>query len=318
MPSEFLHNHPDFDALLRIVADQKQISPYLVEKDYWIMHCLFGLQEMDLNFELKGGTSLSKGFGIINRFSEDIDIRIEPPSELKVNTNPKATKANQVAGRKGYYDWLASNIKLNGLESVTRDHEFDDEQHYRSGGVRLRYPVKTDELQGIKAGVLLEVGFDDVTPNTPKTVSSWAFDFAKDKVDVLDNRALDVPCYHPGYTFVEKLQTISTKFRKQQEEKTFPVNFMRHYYDIYCLLSVSEVKEFIGTEEYQAHKNKRFPKVDNQILSENQAFLLSDDETYRLFESAYQESVSLYYQDQPSFRDIRERIVSAIQSVEGI
>ena len=318
MPFEFLHNHPDFDALLRIVADQKQISPYLVEKDYWIMHCLFGLQEMDLNFELKGGTSLSKGFGIINRFSEDIDIRIEPPSELKVNTNPKATKANQVAGRKGYYDWLASNIKINGLESVTRDHEFDDEQHYRSGGVRLRYPVKTDELQGIKAGVLLEIGFDDVTPNIPKTISSWAFDFAKDKVDVLDNRALNVACYHPGYTFVEKLQTISTKFRKQQEEGTFPVNFMRHYYDIYCLLSVSEVKEFIGTEGYQAHKNKRFPKADNQILSENQAFLLSDDETHRLFESAYQESSSLYYQDQPSFRDIRERIVSAIQSVEGI
>lgn len=318
MPSEFLHSHPDFDALLRIVADQKQISPYLVEKDYWIMHCLFGLQGMGLNFELKGGTSLSKGFGIINRFSEDIDIRIEPPAELKVNTNPKATKANQVAGRKGYYDWLASNIKINGLESVTRDHEFDDEQHYRSGGVRLQYPVKTDELQGIKAGVLLEVGFDDVTPNIPKTISSWAFDFAKDKVDVLDNRALDVTCYHPGYTFVEKLQTISTKFRKQQEEGTFPVNFMRHYYDIYCLLNVSEVKQFIGTDEYRAHKNKRFPKADNQILAENQAFLLSDEQTYRLFESAYQDSASLFYQDQPRFKDIRKGIVSAIRSIEGM
>ena len=318
MSSEFLHNHPDFDALLRIVADEKQISPYLVEKDYWIMHCLFGLQEMGLNFELKGGTSLSKGFGIINRFSENIDIRIEPPAELKVNTNPKATRTNQVASRKGYYDWLASNIKINGLESVTRDHEFDDRQHYRSGGVRLRYPVHTDELQGIKAGVLLEVGFDDVTPNISKTISSWAFDFAKDKVDVLDNRALDVDCYHPGYTFVEKLQTISTKFRKQQEEGTFPVNFMRHYYDVYCLIDVEEVKAFLGSKQYRDHKNKRFPKADKQILAENQAFFLSNDETYRLFESAYKESASLYYQDQPSFKDIRKRIVSVIQSIEGM
>jgi len=318
MPSEFLHNHPDFDALLRIVADQKQISPYLVEKDYWIMHCLFGLQEMDLNFELKGGTSLSKGFGVIHRFSEDIDLRIEPPENLTVNTNPKATKSNQVAGRKDYYDWLADNIEIDGLESVARDYEFDDQQHYRSGGVRLRYPVHTDELQGIKAGVLLEVGFDDVTPNIPKTISSWAFDFAKDKVDVLDNRALDVACYHPGYTFVEKLQTISTKFRKQQEEGTFPVNFMRHYYDIYCLLNVKEVKEFIGTDEYQAHKQKRFPTADNQTLSENQAFLLSDDETYRLFESAYIQSSSLYYQNQPSFAGIIKKIIEAIQSVEGV
>lgn len=318
MPLEFLHNHSDFDALLRIVADEKRISPYLIEKDYWIMHCLFGLQEMGLNFELKGGTSLSKGFGIINRFSEDIDIRIEPPSELNVNTNPKAIKTNQVAGRKAYYDWLADNIGIDGLESVTRDHEFDDKQHYRSGGVRLRYPVQTDELQGIKAGVLLEVGFDDITPNIPKTISSWAFDFAKDKVEVMDNRALDVDCYHPGYTFVEKLQTISTKFRKQQEEGTFPVNFIRHYYDIYCLLDVSEVKQFIGTDEYRAHKNKRFPNADNQILAENQAFLLSDDEAFRLFESAYIQSSSLYYQDQPNFTEIRKKITEAIQSFDGI
>jgi predicted nucleotidyltransferase component of viral defense system len=34
---------------------------------------------LGLNFELKGGTSLSKGFGLIHRFSEDIDIRIDPP-----------------------------------------------------------------------------------------------------------------------------------------------------------------------------------------------------------------------------------------------
>jgi predicted nucleotidyltransferase component of viral defense system len=48
----------------------------LVEKDYWIMHCLWGLKSQGSTFELKGGTSLSKGFGIIKRFSEDIDIRL--------------------------------------------------------------------------------------------------------------------------------------------------------------------------------------------------------------------------------------------------
>ena len=40
------------------------------------MHCLWGLQQQGFQFELKGGTSLSKGFGIIERFSEDIDIQI--------------------------------------------------------------------------------------------------------------------------------------------------------------------------------------------------------------------------------------------------
>jgi predicted nucleotidyltransferase component of viral defense system len=74
MPADYLHNHPEFSDLIRIVAREKGIAPALVEKDYWIMHCLYGLQQFGLQFELKGGTSLSKGWKIINRFSEDIDI----------------------------------------------------------------------------------------------------------------------------------------------------------------------------------------------------------------------------------------------------
>lgn len=79
MQSEtYLHEHPDFPDLIRIVATDKGIIPQLIEKDYWIMHCLYGLTKQGFNFELKGGTSLSKGFNIIHRFSEDIDIQINP------------------------------------------------------------------------------------------------------------------------------------------------------------------------------------------------------------------------------------------------
>jgi predicted nucleotidyltransferase component of viral defense system len=81
MPTDYLHNHKQFSDLIRIVAEQKGIDPALVEKDYWIMHCLYGLQKLELAFELKGGTSLSKGFKIIDRFSEDIDIRTSGQSE---------------------------------------------------------------------------------------------------------------------------------------------------------------------------------------------------------------------------------------------
>ena len=45
-----------------------------------------------------------------------------------------------------------------------------------------------------------QVGFDDVAPNTPRNISSWACDFAANRVEVIDNRALVVPCCHPGYT----------------------------------------------------------------------------------------------------------------------
>lgn len=75
MPSDnFLHELKDFNDLILAVSRERGILPYLVEKDYWIMHALYGLQRQGFSFELKGGTSLSKGYRIIERFSEDIDI----------------------------------------------------------------------------------------------------------------------------------------------------------------------------------------------------------------------------------------------------
>lgn len=65
--SDYLHNHKDFAALLRIVGQELSIEPGLIEKDYWIMHVLYGLKQQGYEFELKGGTSLSKGYGIILR-----------------------------------------------------------------------------------------------------------------------------------------------------------------------------------------------------------------------------------------------------------
>ena len=108
MPADYLHNHPDFPDLIRIVAHEKGIDPALVEKDYWIMHCLYGLEQLGLKFELKGGTSLSKGFQIINRFSEDIDIRIEPPPDQNVKTGRNHDKPAHIKSRRDFYDWLAN------------------------------------------------------------------------------------------------------------------------------------------------------------------------------------------------------------------
>ena len=90
--SDYLHNHKEFRALLRIVGAELNIEPGLVEKDYWIMHVLYGLKQQGYQFELKGGTSLSKGYGIIHRFSEDIDIHIKPPAEMEINENPNNNK----------------------------------------------------------------------------------------------------------------------------------------------------------------------------------------------------------------------------------
>jgi len=68
-----------------------------------------------LQFELKGGTSLSKGFGIIKRFSEDIDIRIEPPTNMKVRTGRNLNDPSDILSRKQFYEMLAKTINITSI-----------------------------------------------------------------------------------------------------------------------------------------------------------------------------------------------------------
>ncbi|MDP3308448.1 nucleotidyl transferase AbiEii/AbiGii toxin family protein [Methylotenera sp.] len=311
----FLHQHKDFTELIRQIARSLKVAPYLIEKDYWLMHSLWALQQQGWQFELKGGTSLSKGYAIIDRFSEDIDIRFEPSADLDLKTGKNHDKPAHLAARKAFFDQLAEQITIPGIIQVRRDTDFDDDK-LRNGGIILDYPSVTEQLPGVKEGILLEVGFDVTAPNSPCTISSWALDAAlKAKVEIIDNRAVDVACYSPAYTFVEKLQTVSTKFRKQQETSTFPKNFMRHYYDIYCLLDNVQVQAFIGKAEYIAHKQARFPAADNQHIASNEAFLLSNPATRALYQREYEKTEALYYTGQIPFSEILARIHQHIEQL---
>jgi hypothetical protein len=318
MPSDFLHNHKDFSDLLNILADEKRIQPALIEKDYWLMHVLYGLRKQGFEFELKGGTSLSKGYKIIDRFSEDIDIHIKPPLELKVEENPNKNKPGHKESRRKYFDWLAKEIKIAGVISNERDHAFDNTNTFRNGGIRLLYESKTAGIPGVKEGILLEAGFDKVTPYNRLTISSWAYDRALtiSGIAIIDNRAIDIACYHPGYTFVEKLQTIATKFRQFQASAVLQLNLMRQYYDLYCLLNNPEVQKFISTKEFEKHKIDRFPNQDLVVpVAKNEAFLLSDLKIRAAFRKSYEETEALYYNGQPDFDKLLVRIKSNIDKL---
>jgi hypothetical protein len=227
-----------------------------------------------------------------------------------VNENPKNEKPANVAARKNFYDWLAADISIEGIVRVERDTDFDNTKSYSSGGIRLYYDNLTDQVEGIKAGILLEAGFDRVTPNEKLTISSWAYDRAVAQgVEVIDNRAKGIACYNPGYTFVEKLQTIATKFRREKETGNTSVNFMRQYYDVYSLLGREDIQVFIGTPEYLAHKEDRFPKPDLAIpVNKNEAFLLNDELFRASYKKRYADTAALYYVGQPDFDQLLARI----------
>ena len=57
----FLHQLPDVKELFEITAKERNLLPGIIEKDYWLMHCLWGIQQQGFQFEMKGRTSLSRG-----------------------------------------------------------------------------------------------------------------------------------------------------------------------------------------------------------------------------------------------------------------
>lgn len=318
MPEQYLHERKNFRALISTLSQEMGILPTLIEKDYWIMQSLHGLRTSGLTFELKGGTSLSKGYNIIERFSEDIDLHINPPqqfieeTQIIVNENPGSTSKSVIANREILFDWLAQNIRIDGITEIVRDKAFDDEK-FRSAGIRLIYPTLFDPVPGIKDGILLEAGFAKVTPNSPLTIISWMYDKAvESNIKIKDNRAKDILCYHPGYTLVEKLQTISTKYRADSSEgkkDKAKVNFMRQYYDVYHLLRQDAIIEFIVTDEYHKHKQFWFPKADFAIpINKNQAFLLDDEDIRADYRERYASTSALYYSGQPDFDKMIEFI----------
>ena len=88
---------------------------------------------------------------------------------------------------------------------------------------------------------------------------------------------------------------------------------MRHYYDVYSLLDRTEVQAFIATEEYTAHKDRRFRNLDNKDIAKNEAFVLNDVDTRKTYAATYAKTSALYYGRKPTFDEILERIKEWIE-----
>jgi hypothetical protein len=76
----------------------------------------------------------------------------------------------------------------------------------------------------------------------------------------------------------------------------------------YSLLERPEVQAFIGTNDYRAHKDRRFRSLDNKNIAKNEAFILGDPETRKTYAETYAKTSALYYGSKPTFDQILERI----------
>jgi len=223
---------------IRTAAAESGLSELIVEKDFWVvwlLEQLFALSPAVGPFTFKGGTSLSKGFSAIQRFSEDIDISIGratlgfPDDEYfyaAVSAKETKRRVEQIRG-------VVSQYAVESLLPALRNQVAGKIQGAWSfecgepGSLRFQYPTKQIGTIGyIKPDVLIEFGHADSWPATDVTISPYLVDALEPVTGSIRVRVLD-----PQRTFWEKA-TILHEIAHRDEQIPFPLGYSRHYYDL--------------------------------------------------------------------------------------
>ncbi len=245
-----VHDDGGFEDLLAIVAADRKVPVALVEKDYWVTHTLWALKHAGLELWFKGGTSLSKGFDLIERFSEDLDLRIEPGAigGLAPITSWKSEGTKAVRARREYFTTLATKIAVPGARVEVDETAIDD--RWFSVQLRVSYPGRhLAQLGPFVPFVRLELGNARVTPFVERDMTSFVHEHLT-RIGQLggltDNQPKAIRCVHPLVTLIEKLDAIERRHEKGKE----PSSYVRHYEDAARIVrSVRSLDPLVGYED---------------------------------------------------------------------
>ena len=247
-----LFEHRDFEQAILQAAEHfrdRGLRPALIEKDYYVTEALRAVAQAGGDIIIfKAGTSLSKGWNLIDRFSEDVDIFVDPKA-----FNPPLGKRGIDRELKRLRDAVDAHPALTFIkeESQTiggfgRSDRFAFEQRFGGAG----------EVAG---QVLVEAGTaSGREPTEVIELRSYLGQFLPDRKTSLgadDEHPFSMRLLHFRRTFVEKLFAIHGKVELFKREGRRVGSYARHYYDLYQLSSRPEVAEMLRSDEYGAIKS---------------------------------------------------------------
>jgi hypothetical protein len=230
---------PDLRAAFLEAADQLGIGPRQVEKDYWVTEILRELvAQFDGEFLFKGGTSLSKAYGLIERFSEDIDLLLmsEEGGQADAPLAGMDAAARTVTGM--------SSTRASGTDGS-------------AARFLVEYP-KTENLAksaGMRAQIVLEPGIrGGPRPHERRSIDPLLGSIAATVGSFDDAQPFEIDVLHPARTMVEKLFIVDGIAARLIAE---PVRRMvdteaRHFYDLHRLWEGTSVAlEYLDKEGHK-------------------------------------------------------------------
>ena len=240
----------DREALFRNTAVKMGMSEAIVEKDFWVCYMLdylFYRSPWKDNLAFKGGTSLSKAYNLIERFSEDIDLildwrvlgyGINEPWENRSNTkqdifNKEANTRAEVFLKNTFLPAINDDLSK---ELGTDINCFIDQSDGQT--VKISYPKSFADLS-ILQEIRLEIGaLAAWTPAKQQSITPYA---AQEYGRLFEKPSSMILTVLPERTFWEKV-TILHREAFRDENRPFPSRYSRHYYDLHSMAK-SPVKD---------------------------------------------------------------------------
>ena len=233
-------------------AAARRMTPVVVEKDFWVcwtLKELFRLPDIGEHLIFKGGTSLSKVFRIIERFSEDIDVSIDRgwlgfggANEPEAGTSNKE-KQRRIEALKSACQQKITSVLQPALEQAIRaklqatekwslrtDDGDPDQQT-----LMFDYPTsfQPDTAGYIRRVVKIEMGARaDHWPSETKTITSYV---AEEFPQGFREPSAEVKVLSAERTFWEKATILHAEFHRPAD-KPMPDRFSRHYADFHELV----------------------------------------------------------------------------------
>ena len=317
----------DREALFRNTAYKIGMTAAIIEKDFWVcwmLDYLFHSCRWKNNLAFKGGTSLSKAFGQIKRFSEDIDLILDwrvlgyennEPWDERSNTkqdlfNKEANERAEAFLKNEFLPEVQAEISKVLNIHVELNIDADDGQTVKFG-----YPqgfADSSILQEIR----LEIGaLAAWTPATERIIKSYS---AEQYPKLFTQPSTSVLTVLPERTFWEKI-TILHREANRSQDKDFPTRYSRHYYDLYCMSSSEKkTKAFADIdllEKVVAFKDKFYhcPWARYEDAKIGTMKLLPPFFSIDALNDDYEHMKNMIYGEKPSF----EEMMSVIEKLEA-
>jgi len=216
----------------------------IVEKDFWVVWTLdkiFSHPKLREMLMFKGGTSLSKIYGLIERFSEDIDLILDWDLIKQENPWKERSKTQQSKYNEAIKEEAHEYIKKELLPIISElVHPFCTCKIAEKveSPIEIQYPSEFED-RALLPFILLEIGpLASWFPSTEFEISPYA---AKEFPELFEKPKCKVKAVLAKRTFWEKA-TILHQEANRKPESNMPPRYSRHYYDL-AMMANSEVKD---------------------------------------------------------------------------